>query len=163
VFSFLGLYSCLNHTVAELYTIYEYSRSYNTVYTVYIQYLHCIINTYKEPSIISGTGAAIWSKPNFGLTGHRHPRSIPLPSVCTVPSTSAILKCILEIVFCEDIQHRLRFCLDYIVSKWRPFSFIFNQGNRKVGWLGNDSHVVFGKKKNPGEKGSVRRRVVVMQ
>jgi hypothetical protein len=48
------------------------------------------------------------------------------------------------------------------VSKWRPFSFIFTQGNRKVGWLGNNSHVVFGQE-FPGEKGSVRLCVVVMQ
>jgi hypothetical protein len=31
-----------------------------------------------------------------------------------------------------------------IAPKWRPFSFIFNQRNRKVGWVGDDSHVVFG-------------------
>jgi hypothetical protein len=27
----------------------------------------------KEPSIISGTGAAIWSKISFGITGYHHP------------------------------------------------------------------------------------------
>jgi hypothetical protein len=33
-----------------------------------------------------------------------------------------------------------------ILSKWRPFSFIFNRGNiEKKGGLGGDSHVVFGK------------------
>jgi hypothetical protein len=25
-------------------------------------------------------------------------------------------KCILEVVFCEDIQHRLWFCLDHLIS-----------------------------------------------
>jgi hypothetical protein len=57
-----------------------------------------------------------------------------------------------------------------VVSKRRPFSFIFNQGNRKVargqvrrvGWVRDDTHVIFGQK-FPGEKGSVRRCVVVMQ
>jgi hypothetical protein len=49
-----------------------------------------------------------------------------------------------------------------VVSKWRPFSFIFNRGNRKVRRLGDNSHVVFGKT-FPGGKGSVRRCVVVMQ
>jgi hypothetical protein len=49
-----------------------------------------------------------------------------------------------------------------IVSKWRSFSFILNQGNRKVGCVENDSHVVLGKKFH-GEKRSVRRCVVVMQ
>jgi hypothetical protein len=41
-----------------------------------------------------------------------------------------------------------------VVSKWRPFSFVFNQGNRKVGRVVDDSDVGFGKK-FPGEKGSV--------
>jgi hypothetical protein len=33
-----------------------------------------------------------------------------------------------------------------VVLKIEPFSFIFNWGNRKVRWVGDDSHVVFGKK-----------------
>jgi hypothetical protein len=44
---------------------------------------------YKEPSIISGTGAAIWSKTSFRSTGHHHLRSSPLPCVCTLPSASS--------------------------------------------------------------------------
>jgi hypothetical protein len=46
---------------------------------------------YKEPSIISDTGAAMCSNANFGPAGHYHPPSSPLPLVCTVPSASAIL------------------------------------------------------------------------
>jgi hypothetical protein len=42
--------------------------------------------------------------------------------------------CIPETMFCEG------------VSKWLPFSFIFNWGNRKVGRVEDESHVVFGKK-----------------
>jgi hypothetical protein len=45
-----------------------------------VQYL-----IYKESYIISRTGAAILSK-----TGHYHPRSSPLPLVCTVLNVSAI-------------------------------------------------------------------------
>jgi hypothetical protein len=48
------------------------------------------------------------------------------------------------------------------MSKWQPFGFIFHRGNRKVEWVGDDSHVGFGEK-FPGEKGSVRRCVIVMQ
>jgi hypothetical protein len=33
-----------------------------------------------------------------------------------------------------------------IVSKWRPFSFISNRENRKIGCVGDSSHVVLGKK-----------------
>jgi hypothetical protein len=66
---------------------------------------------YKEPSIISGTGPAIWTKTNFGPTGHHQPLSSLLPRICTFPSHSALITS--------------------IVSKLRPFSFIFNQGNRE--------------------------------
>jgi hypothetical protein len=45
-------------------------------------------------------------------------------------------------------------------SKWWPFSFILNRANRKEGWVGDD--VVCGQT-FPGEKGSVRRCVVVTQ
>jgi hypothetical protein len=48
------------------------------------------------------------------------------------------------------------------VSKWWFFSFIFNQGNRKVGLVGK-TVMLFLVKKIPVEKGSVRRFVVVMQ
>jgi hypothetical protein len=48
-----------------------------------------------------------------------------------------------------------------VVSKWRAFSFIFDWGNRKVGWVGIDSYVVFGQK-FPGEERSVRQCVFMM-
>jgi hypothetical protein len=41
-----------------------------------------------------------------------------------------------------------------VVSKWRPFSYIFSWGNRKAGWVGEDNHVDIGKKIYD-EKGSV--------
>jgi hypothetical protein len=39
-----------------------------------------------------------------------------------------------------------------VVSKWQPFSFILNRGNRKVGWLGDESNVTFGKKNSMVKK-----------
>jgi hypothetical protein len=56
------------------------------------------------------------------------------------------------------------------VPKWRSFSFIFNWGNRKVAkaqvrqveWVGDDSHVGFGKTL-ADEKQSVRQCFVLMQ
>jgi hypothetical protein len=68
-------------------------------------------------------------------------------------------KCILEVVLsttCDSVS------ITAVVSKWQPFSSVFNWGNRKVGWVGDNSHVVFGQK-FPGEKGSVGRCVVMMQ
>jgi hypothetical protein len=90
------------------------------------------------PSIIFRTAAAIWSKTNSGPAGHHHPRSSPLTHVSTVPSASAIFKCILQVVFCEGVQHRLRFCLDHLnCVKMAAFGSIFNWGNRdKYGWWG---------------------------
>jgi hypothetical protein len=49
-----------------------------------------------------------------------------------------------------------------VVPKWWPSSFYFQSGKQKNRMVGDDSHAVFGKKL-PGEKGSVRRCVVVMQ
>jgi hypothetical protein len=82
-------------------------------------------------------------KPNFGSTDHNYPRNKLFPRVCTLPSASAISKCILEIVFCRcsappAILPRWPHC-----AKWRPFSFIFIRGNRKVGWAENCSHIAF--------------------
>jgi hypothetical protein len=51
---------------------------------------------YKEPSIISGTGAVIWSKSNFGTNVHHHPRNSALLRVCTIPSASALLNSTLK-------------------------------------------------------------------
>jgi hypothetical protein len=59
-------------------------------------------------------GAAIWSRTNSGPTGHLHPRSSPLPRVSAIQSASAIFKCILEVVSCEGVQHRLRYWLDHL-------------------------------------------------
>jgi hypothetical protein len=63
---------------------------------------------YEWLSIISGTGPTLLSKTNFGHTGHHHPRSSSLQRVCTVPSVSAVFNRILEVVFCEGVQHRLK-------------------------------------------------------
>jgi hypothetical protein len=49
------------------------------------------------------------------------------------------------------------------VSKWRPFSFIFNwEKQKKVGGGGDASHVVFCKK-FPVEKRNARRCVVMIK
>jgi hypothetical protein len=65
---------------------------------------------HKGQSIISGNGAAIWSK-NFGPTDHHQLPSSPLSRVSTAPSASAILT---AAVFSESVQHRLWFCLHHL-------------------------------------------------
>jgi hypothetical protein len=54
-------------------------------------------------------------------------------------------KCILEAVFCEEVQHRPLFCLHHLnCAKMAPLQFYFQSGKqREVGWVGDDSHVVF--------------------
>jgi hypothetical protein len=66
-------------------------------------------------------------------------------------------------LFCEGVQHCLQYCLDHLnCVKMPAFQFYLQSGKqRKVGWL-YESHVVFGQKFS-GEKGNVRRCVVVMQ
>jgi hypothetical protein len=68
------------------------------------------------------------------------------------------------VVFSKSVQHHLRIWLDHLnCVKMATFQFYLQFGKqRKVGWVGDDSHVAFGKK-FPGEKVSERRCVVVMQ
>jgi hypothetical protein len=84
-------------------------------------------NLVQRSSIISGTGAPIWSKTNFGPTGHHHLRSSPILRSCVVPGASAILKCILEVVFCEGVSTVCDFAT--ITSAFQNGSFMFNRGN----------------------------------
>jgi hypothetical protein len=50
---------------------------------------------YKDPTIISGTGAVIWSKIKFGPTGHHHPELVPVKStrVVLVMTFRAVTQC----------------------------------------------------------------------
>jgi hypothetical protein len=65
-------------------------------------------------------------------------------------------------VFCEGVQHHLLFSLDHFNRvKMAEFQFYLQSGKqRKVGWVGDDSHIVFGQK-FPGEEGSVRQCIVM--
>jgi hypothetical protein len=69
------------------------------------------------------------------------------------PALLPFLYCILEVVFCEDVQHRLILCFDHLSCvKMAVFQFYFHSGKQiKVGWVVNDSLIVFGKE-FPAEK-----------
>jgi hypothetical protein len=62
----------------------------------------------------------------------------PSPSrVCTVPSASAIFKCILEVVFGEGVQHRLHFYLDHLSCvKIAAFQFYLQSRKKKSKMVG---------------------------
>jgi hypothetical protein len=114
-------------------------------------------------SIISETGAAIWSETYFGPIAHCRPQSSPLP--CISHFLNAPWKLCSVRVFsttCDSAS---------ITSVMAAFQFYLQSGKqgkvtggeaRQLGWVGNDCHVVFGQK-FPGGKGSVRRCVVMMQ
>jgi hypothetical protein len=88
--------------------------------------------TCKESSIISMTGASVWSKTNFKSNGYHNPRSRLLRCVCTVPSASAIFKCILK---SRSVRVLSTACdsasITYNVSKWRHFNSVYNRINRE--------------------------------
>jgi hypothetical protein len=64
-------------------------------------------------------------------------------------------------MFTGGVQNRLRFCLDQLSCvEMGPFSVICNWVNRELGWVGDDSHDMFGQKFS-GKKWSVRQYVVV--
>jgi hypothetical protein len=67
------------------------------------------LKSYKEPPIISGTGAAIWSEINFGTTGYHHPHSTLL-RVCTIPSASAIFMRWINLFNLPNPSSRTRLC-----------------------------------------------------
>jgi hypothetical protein len=75
-------------------------------------------------------------------------QKLPLESLATIilevdtfhdyapfSAPSAIFKCILKVMFCEGVQHRLRFCLDHLSCvKIAAFQFYLQSGKgMKVG------------------------------
>jgi hypothetical protein len=98
----------------------------------------CVV---QRAILISGTGADISSKTNFGPTGHHHSPTAPFSSHAPFPALLPFFKCVLEVAFCEAVLHRPRFCLKMVA-----FQF-YLQWRGKVWWVGDDSHVDFGNKK----------------
>jgi hypothetical protein len=120
---------------------------------------------HTEPSIISGTGA-IWSKTNSGSTGHRCPPSSPHPRAWIVPGASkqtnkqtpwsesaSELSTIFKM---HPGSHVLWVCSEPPAILTRPpqlcqnaaFQFHLQSGKqREAGWVEDDSHVVFDKRK----------------
>jgi hypothetical protein len=56
-------------------------------------------------------------------------------------------KCILEVIFCEGVQHYQQFCLDHLnCVKMVAFQLYLQLGKKgNVWWVGDGSHVVLGK------------------
>jgi hypothetical protein len=112
--------------------------------------------TYKHPAIISGANAGILSKTNFGPTCHHHPREV-VP-FCMYAWLSLLLPFLNKSWKSCSVRVFSTICNSASITsnvwKWQPsFQFYFQSGKqRTVGWMAEDSHVVFDKK-FPGEKG----------
>jgi hypothetical protein len=88
---------------------------------------------------------------------------VPFRAYATFPALLPFSKCILEVVFCEGVQHRLQLCLHYLSCvKMMAFQFYLLSRKQKSKVGGDDSHIAFGKQFR-GAKGSLRLRVVVME
>jgi hypothetical protein len=48
------------------------------------------------------------------LHGYHNLEVVPFRAYAQLPTLTAILKWILEVVSCESVQHRLQFCLDHL-------------------------------------------------
>jgi hypothetical protein len=89
---------------------------------------------------------------------------VPFCAYAPIQALLPFFKHILEVVLCEGVRHRLRFCLNHLSCvKMAAFQFYLQSGKqRRVGWVGDDCHIVFGQK-FPGEKVSVIQYVVMQQ
>jgi hypothetical protein len=84
------------------------------------------------------------------------------------PALLTFLKCILEVVFFEGVQHRLRLRLDHVsYVKMAASSFRVTEnshGAMSSEWVGwGTAAMLLLVKEIPGRKGSVKWRVVVLQ
>jgi hypothetical protein len=62
---------------------------------------------------------------------------VPFRAFAPFPVIPLFFKFILEVVFCEGVQHRLRFYLDHLTCvKMAAFQFYLQWGNRKIVWWG---------------------------
>jgi hypothetical protein len=95
------------------------------------------VQAYKELSIISGTGAAIWLKLTLDLLATITLEVALFCAYAPFPALLPSFKCILEVTFCEVVQHRLQVCLDHLnYAKIATFQFYFQSGKqRKVEWV----------------------------
>jgi hypothetical protein len=73
---------------------------------------------------------------------------VPFHAYAPFPALLPFFKCILEVVCCGAVQHRLRFCLDRLnCVKMTAFQFYLqSKKQRKVGWVGTTVVLLFGKK-----------------
>jgi hypothetical protein len=63
-------------------------------------------------------------KVTLGILATSTLEAVPFRAYAPFPALLPFLKCILEVVFCEGVQHSMRFCLDHLNSvKMTAFKF----------------------------------------
>jgi hypothetical protein len=88
---------------------------------------------------------------------------VPFRAYGPIPMLLPVFKYMLEIVFLEGLQQRLRFHVDHLNCENGGFSVLISiRGNGKVRWVGDDSRVGFCQKLPRGE-GNMGLCVVIMQ
>jgi hypothetical protein len=77
-------------------------------------------------------------KLTLGLLTTITPAVFPFLAYAAFPATLPFFKCILEVVFCEGVQHSLRFCLNHLTCvKMAAFQFYLESGKqREIVWVG---------------------------
>jgi hypothetical protein len=86
----------------------------------------------RAASIISGIVAAVLPDVTLGRLATVTLEVVPFCPYAPFPTLLPFFKCILEAVFCEGVQHRLRFCRDHInYVKIPVFQFYLRSGKQK--------------------------------
>jgi hypothetical protein len=85
---------------------------------------------------------------NLGILATITLEVVPFSAYASFTALLPFLKCILEVAFCKGVRHPLQFCLDnHSCVKIAGFQFhLQSRKQRKVRWVGDDSHVVLGEK-----------------
>lgn len=110
-------------------------------------YLYLLIITAFSSNINNFRGLSCHVvKINCASTDHHYSRYIPFHAHAPFPALLPCLKCILEIVFCACVPHRLWFCLGQLSCvKMAVSSFGETEKFRRIRWIGDYSNNHFDK------------------
>jgi hypothetical protein len=91
--------------------------------------------SYIEPSIISGTGAAILSKLTLGILATTTLEVVPFCTYAPFPVLLPFLNTFWKSVFRECVHHHLQFCLDHL-SAVKIVALLFHVQSGKLRKVG---------------------------
>jgi hypothetical protein len=101
-------------------------------------------------------------KLTLGLLAAITVKVVPFCAYARFPEFLPFFKCVLEVVFCEGVQHCLQFYLNHFICvKMVAFQFYLQLGKQKSRVGGDD--ILFFVKISLVKKGNVRGCIVMMQ